>query len=97
MKTAMKCGELGLVNRAQAVSILRQAAQTLEQDPEASAELLFYNLVSVQMWLLEAAHVHFDKEEVLAVWDNDSVSRDNDSVSTSCGSAMSAPIKYKLY
>ena len=90
MKTTMKCGELGLVNRAQAVSILRQAAQALEENPEAPIELLFYNLVSVQMWLLEAAHVHFDKEGIAALWDNDSVS-------TSCGSAMSAPIKYKLY
>lgn len=90
MKTTLKCGELGLVNRAQAVSILRQAAQALEENPEAPIELLFYNLVSVQMWLLEAAHVHFDKEGIAALWDNDSVS-------TSCGSAMSAPIKYKLY
>ena len=89
MKTTLKCGELGLVNRAQAVSILRQAAQALEENPEAPIELLFYNLVSVQMWLLEAARVHFDKGEV-PVWDNDSVS-------TSCGSAMSAPIKYRLY
>jgi len=90
MKTTLKCGELGLVNRAQAVSILRQAAQALEEDPEVPVELLFYNLVAVQMWLLEAAHVHFDKEGIAALWDNDSVS-------TSCGSAMSAPIKYKLY
>jgi len=90
MKTTMKCGELGLANRAQAVSILRQAAQALEENPEAPIELLFYNLASVQMWLLEAAHVHFDKEGIAALWDNDSVS-------TSCGSAMSAPIKYKLY
>ena len=90
MKTTLKCGELGLVNRAQAVSILRQAAQALEENPEAPIELLFYNLVAVQMWLLEAAHVHFDKEGIAALWDNDSVS-------TSCGSAMSAPIKYRLY
>jgi len=90
MKTTIKCGELGLANRAQAVSILRHVVQALEEDPEASIEPLFCNLVSIQMWLLEAARVHFDKEKVLASWTNDSVN-------TSCESAMSAPIKYKLY
>ena len=91
MKTTLKCGELSLVNRAQAVSILQQAARALEEDLEVPVETLFYNLVSVQMWLLEAAHVHFDKGEVPVPV------RDNDSVSTSCGSALAHPIKYKLY
>ena len=51
----MKCGELGAANRSRAVALLRHAADTLEQEPEAAVELLLSNLLSVSVWLTEAA------------------------------------------
>jgi hypothetical protein len=50
----LTCGELSAANRSRAVELLRQAANTLEQVPEASVELLLRNLLSVSMWLIEA-------------------------------------------
>ena len=51
----MTCGELSAANRSRAVALLRHAADTLEQEPEAAVALLLSNLMSVSAWLTEAA------------------------------------------
>ena len=53
--STVTCGELGAANRSRAVALLRRAADTLEQEPEAAVELLLSNLLSVSVWLTEAA------------------------------------------